>query len=100
MDINRVVDKLNDLVVIDRSAMQKLIEYRVKFSDELAKESCPFIVGVDMEMGVIGLLNGLMDDPCKIGAMFEKSESGELILVEFCFINPTLGECVNDVSNK
>ncbi|MBY7952268.1 hypothetical protein [Vibrio fluvialis] len=93
-----VVKKLNELVNIDRKAIQELISHRVKFDESLASSDVHFMLGTNFEMGIIGIINGLVsDNENVIAAAFEKDESNENVLVEFCVINPTLGEKLEDV---
>ena len=95
-----VARKLNQLVKLDKSAVQKLISHRVKFDELLAASEFQFMLGTDFEMGLIGVINGLISDSENvIAAMFEKNTDGDVELVEFCVINPLSGERLEDVEH-
>ncbi|EKO3908179.1 hypothetical protein GTU35_001220 [Vibrio fluvialis] len=78
-----VVKKLNELVEIDKDALSALVSHRVKFDGKLASSEIKFMAGQDLKMGVIGLLNGLIDDGYLITASGEIMDDGSFDLHHF-----------------
>ncbi len=58
----RIIDFLNELVAIDREAIEKLIEFRVPCNQALADHPTVQVesVGYGPRVGLLGLLNGLV----------------------------------------
>ena len=92
MKAQDVAKKLNELIEIDKAAVNKLINHRVKFDEKLASSEIKFMVGENLEMGVIGLLNGLIDDEFLIAASCEKNDSGQFEVSQFVVIDARTGD--------
>ena len=72
IDAKFVVSRLNEFLLLDSSALQKLIDNRVEVSDAFRYSEVDFVCGEHdgrLEIGVIGLLNSLVDHG-RIAAMY------------------------------
>ena len=65
MNIEEVINKLNMFNEIDPKAAYELFSINVEVNESFAHKDCRFICGIKDDkyiMGVLGVINGLIDD--------------------------------------
>lgn len=92
MKTSEVVKKLNELLEIDKQSLTKLVNYRVNFDDKILDSDIDFIAGIDAKMGIIGVINGLLDDGMTIAAAID--DDGEVLFFQEMEKNDPSGEVV------
>jgi hypothetical protein len=93
-DVDEVVAYLNELVSLDRDAMEHLIETRVRCNDKIVEHPTVQVMkGEDgnMTVGLLGILNGLVgtqpDESSKPGWGFIAASYDDGKLVKFVRID-------------
>ncbi|MCW4541393.1 hypothetical protein [Providencia sp. 2024EL-00606] len=64
MNIDKVINKLNELSKLDPKATYELFTKQVNVNEALTKDDCTFMCGKKGDsfvMGTLGLINGLID---------------------------------------
>lgn len=81
-----VVEQLNRLLVLDRKLIETLVDTRYPVTDAYA-DSEEFICMSDDPTnpvaGLLGVLNGLLDEGTPIAAVYECDDDGNLKIVQF-----------------
>lgn len=90
MNSHQVVDFLNQLVSIDREAIEKLIASRVKCNKELADHPTVQVFGTggDYWVGILGILNGIYGCNSEGVGFIQAHLDDDLHLVRFASTEP------------
>jgi hypothetical protein len=84
-----IIDILNGALAIDPIAISKLVHFRVLLNDSLLKTDLPLLCNQNGEMGILGILNGLLfyEEPVRIAAVVDEDNPDMCIIQKFKLIN-------------
>lgn len=85
------LDILNKALAYDPAAISKLVHFRVKLNDDLlAADDLPLVCNTEGEMGLLGVLNGVLNDAgARIAAVVNISDPDDCTIQRFVAIHPT-----------